>query len=76
VEGTEEVRRAVLRAGQGSVADLFVAQMQDYLALDGERRINIPGVARGNWGWRMLSGAATPELAQEIRELTHTFGRC
>jgi len=75
-DDSQAVRRAVLRAGQGSVANLFVAQMQDYLGLGGEARVNTPGVAKGNWVWRMLPGAATPELAKEIRTLTYTFGRC
>ena len=44
--------------------------------LDGDGRINIPGSAKGNWGWRMASGAATEQLAKEIRKLTYTFGRC
>lgn len=47
-----------------SVADLFVAQMQDWLALGGESRMNVPGVlGHGNWCWRMLPGALTDELA-------------
>jgi 4-alpha-glucanotransferase len=75
-DDVEAVRRAVLRCGQASVAHLFVAQMQDYLALGSDARINVPGVADGNWGWRMGSGAATPELAKEIRAMTHTFARC
>lgn len=46
-----------------SVADLFVAQMQDWLALGGESRMNVPGVlGHGNWCWRMLPGALTDEL--------------
>ena len=75
-DDAEAVRKAVLRCGQGSVAELFVAQMQDYLALDGAARVNTPGVAEGNWRWRMLPGRTTPALAEEIRTLTHTFGRC
>ena len=75
-DDTEAVRKAVLRSGQGSVAELFVAQMQDYLALGAEARVNVPGVAENNWCWRMLPGKTTPELAQEIRQLTYTFGRC
>ena len=75
-DDVEAVRCAVLRCGQASVAHLFVAQMQDYLALGSDARINIPGVADGNWGWRMHSGAATPELAKEIHDMTHTFARC
>ena len=76
VSGAEDVRRALLRCGQGSVARLFVAQMQDYLGLGSEGRINVPGVADGNWQWRLLPGQTAGALAKEIRELTHTFGRC
>ena len=75
-DDTEAVRKAVLRSGQGSVAELFVAQMQDYLALGAQARVNVPGVAEDNWCWRMLPGKTTPALAQEIRQLTYTFGRC
>ena len=75
VEGTEEVRKAVIRCGQASVADLFIAQVQDYLGLGTEARINVPGVAKGNWGFRLQSGLTTPALAEEIREITHTFAR-
>ena len=76
VSGPEEVRKALLRAGQGSVAELFVAQMQDYLALDSGSRVNVPGVGSGNWRWRLLPGQASPELAEEIRLLTSLYGRC
>ena len=75
-EDRESTRQALLRLGQGSVAELFVAQMQDYLALGSEGRINVPGVAEGNWRWRMAPGAATKELAAEVRSLTAAFGRC
>ena len=76
VNDAESARLALLRCGQGSVAELFVAQMQDYLALGSEARINVPGIGGGNWRWRMLPGAATETLAKEIKALTHTFGRC
>ena len=76
VSGAEETRLALLRAGQGSVAQLFVAQMQDYLGLGSEARLNVPGVAEGNWRWRLLPGQLTTSLAEEIRALTEAFGRC
>ena len=74
-KSADSVQKALLRCGQGSVAELFVAQMQDYLGLGSEARINVPGVAEGNWRWRMTT-LPDGALAQEIRELTHTFGRC
>lgn len=73
--GGEAVRRALLRAGQGSVAELFVAQMQDYLALGSEGRVNVPGVAEGNWKWRMAAGTCTPQLAEELYRLTAQYSR-
>lgn len=69
-------RTALLRCGQGSVAELFVAQLQDYLGLGSEARINVPGVGEGNWRWRLLPGQATAALAKEIQDMTHAFGRC
>lgn len=72
----EAVRQALLRCGQGSVAELFIAQVQDYLGLGTESRLNVPGVAEGNWRWRLLPGQATPELAREIRDMTALFHRC
>ncbi len=71
----EGVRQALLRLGQGSVAELFVAQMQDYLGLGSEARTNVPGVAEGNWRWRMTAPAGG-ELAAEIKAMTARYGRC
>ena len=76
VSGAENVPRALLRAGQGSAAELFVAQLQDYLGLGSESRINVPGVGSGNWRWRLLPGQTRAEVAEEIRSMTALYGRC
>ena len=65
----------VLRGGMSSVAELFVAQIQDYLGLGSEARINTPGTAEGNWRWRLLPGELTPELAEKIAAMTRRYGR-
>ena len=65
----------ILRGGMSSVADLFIAQMQDYLELGNEARMNEPGTTAGNWRWRMLPGQASPELAKHIAEMTSLYGR-
>ena len=65
----------ILRGGMGSVARLFIAQMQDYLGLGPEARMNTPGVAAGNWQWRLLPGAASPALAEKLRRFTARYGR-
>ncbi|MBQ2217570.1 MAG: 4-alpha-glucanotransferase, partial [Firmicutes bacterium] len=65
----------VLRAGFSSVADLFVAQMQDYLELGAEARINEPGSIGGNWTWRAMQDVFTETLAQRIAAFTELYGR-
>ena len=66
----------MLRGGMGSVADLFLAQAQDYLGLGKEARMNIPGTLGGNnWKWRLLPGEITDELIEKINAMTRMYGR-
>ena len=65
----------IIRGGMSSVADLFIAQMQDYLELGSEARMNTPGEMHGNWQWRMLPNKATPALARRIAAVTELYGR-
>ncbi len=65
----------LLRGGLGSVADLFVTQMQDWLGLAENCRMNEPGTADGNWCWRMEKGADSPALAARICRMTERYGR-
>ena len=65
----------MIRGGMSSVADRFVAQMQDVLGLGAESRMNTPGTLGGNWQWRLLPGQITPELAAKLHEMTRIYGR-
>ena len=66
----------MIRGGMGSVSRLFVAQMQDYLELGGEARMNFPGtLSAANWTWRAQEGFDSDKLAKKIRKLTGLFGR-
>ena len=71
----EGINWGMIRGGMSSVADLFVAQMQDYLGYGNEARTNEPSTASGNWSWRMRSRTATKKLAKKIRSMTEFFGR-
>jgi 4-alpha-glucanotransferase len=65
----------ILRGGMSSVADLFAAQMQDYLGLGEGSRTNTPGTLGGNWQWRLLPGQITPQLTKKIADMTRIYGR-
>ena len=66
---------ALIRQALGSVADLAVIPMQDYLELGNEARINFPSTLGKNWEWRMTPGQYTAELAARIRSLCSLYGR-
>ena len=66
---------AILRAGMRSVAGLFIAQMQDYLELGAESRMNEPGTTGGNWRWRLLPGEVDEKLVEKLARCTRLYGR-
>ena len=67
---------AILRAGMSSKAGLFVVQMQDWLRLGAEARMNFPGhLLPENWCWRMTPGQADDALAERLLALTRQTGR-
>ena len=68
--------RGIIRGGMSSVASLFIAQMQDYLELGGDSRMNTPGTLGGNWQWRLTPAQISSTLAAEIAGMTKLYGRC
>lgn len=66
----------VIRTALASVSDTCVVQMQDYLDLGAEARMNFPGTLTDkNWTWRAKAGFDSDELAQRICGLTKLYGR-
>jgi 4-alpha-glucanotransferase len=64
-----------IREAYRSVADLCIIPIQDYLVKGKEARMNCPGVADGNWQWRVLPDFLSPELAESIRQLADVYQR-
>ena len=75
LNSTEGFNWGVIRGGMSSVASLFIAQMQDYLGLGAEARMNTPGTCMGNWQWRLTEGQITPDLTCKIARITEMYGR-
>jgi hypothetical protein len=70
-----EIHWVMMRAVLNSPADTAILPIQDLLGLGSEGRMNRPGVASGNWAWRMAPGALTPEILARLRKLTEESGR-
>ncbi len=64
-----------IRSAWSSTAMFAIAPLQDFLNLGTECRMNYPGRASGNWGWRFLSSNLADYLAQRIKETNQLYSR-
>lgn len=58
-----------------SVAGMTVATMQDLMGLGEEARMNMPGRANGNWGWRFTPEMLTDAIKKQLKDMTVAYGR-
>ena len=68
--------RDTIRAAFASVSDLCIIQMQDYLDLGAEARMNFPGtLSDSNWTWRAKDDIMSKAMAKRILGLTRLYAR-
>jgi 4-alpha-glucanotransferase len=66
---------AFIRSILQSPAETAIVPMQDVLALGTSARMNLPGRAMGNWGWRLTERQLEPALAHRLGRLASVYGR-
>jgi len=71
----EEIVWGMIREAFSSEANVAIIPAQDLLVLASGARMNFPGVAKGNWQWRLKSGELSRKLAQRLGSLTLSNGR-
>ena len=70
-----DIPDAMIACAWQSIANLAVAQMQDFLHEPKMCRMNTPAVLGGNWQYRTSEEDFSPELAKQIKKLNRTYGR-
>ncbi len=76
VAGSElDVARLMMELAWASIAALAIVPMQDVLGLGGEARMNLPGIADGNWAWRCTDDAMFSADWAGLRQLTEQHRR-
>ncbi len=71
----EDANWALIRAIWSSVAYLSIAQLQDFLNLSSQARMNTPATLGGNWVWRYKKEDLSKELSDKIKDITVTYRR-
>lgn len=66
---------AMIRLAYASPARTAIVPLQDVLELGTEARMNVPGVADGNWTWQFDWPQVSPERTRWLRELAETYSR-
>lgn len=69
------VAHDVVRTTWASVGVIACAPVQDVLSLGNEARMNVPGQATGNWGWRLSSLDRLSEQIGFLREISDLYDR-
>ncbi len=75
VKKKKDIAWGVIRAAWGSVAEVAVAQMQDFLDSPKDDRMNTPSTLGENWKFRTQESDFTPELAKKIKKLNKIYNR-
>jgi 4-alpha-glucanotransferase len=73
---TVDVSGQLIRTLMASPAGTVILTTQDLLDQGDEHRMNIPGVAAGNWTYRLTIGQLTQQLAEDLRQITTATERC
>lgn len=72
---SEDAAPELMRLAWSSPAALAIAPLQDLLNLGSEARMNVPGLADGNWRWRVREDMLSPQAFQRLRDLTESSNR-
>jgi 4-alpha-glucanotransferase len=65
----------LIRTAWASPSVFALAQLQDFLELGTEARMNMPGSSSGNWEWRFKKDMLTDDLAAKLKKLTEIYRR-
>jgi len=71
----KEALAEIVEMVMSSVAKMAIIPLQDILELDTKSRMNTPGTANGNWGWRFQWKQINRRQKMRLKELTEKYNR-
>ncbi len=74
-ENVRNIKWEFIRLALASVSNTAIIQMQDYLGLGSEARVNTPSTLGDNWKWRMCEDEFTEDIINECFRLNKIYYR-
>lgn len=75
LSGDDDVNFQVIKLLYESPARTVIVPLQDVLGLGTKARMNVPGTASGNWGWRFQQKDLSAKAAENLQALVLATGR-
>jgi 4-alpha-glucanotransferase len=75
VDKRHSLAKKLVSAAMYSKSNTCIIPLQDWLGLDKEARVNIPGMPEGNWRFRVRKSRLSDSLASRIGSMTEDSGR-
>jgi 4-alpha-glucanotransferase len=75
VSNDETLAKAIIELGFACKADTFIIPMQDVCLLNGDYRMNTPGVEMANWAIKIPEDSFTNKTASYLKRLTNKYNR-
>ncbi|MCH2109326.1 MAG: 4-alpha-glucanotransferase [Polyangiaceae bacterium] len=70
IQSPDSAAGALIRYAFASQANVVIVPVQDILNEDASQRMNIPGIATGNWRYRVQGTRLSSQLAEELHTLS------
>jgi malto-oligosyltrehalose synthase/4-alpha-glucanotransferase len=70
-----DINWIMARLVYASVAKMVILPLQDVLGIDEQGRMNLPGAAEGNWGWRLIPNQLNQRAVNTLKEWTRMYNR-
>lgn len=71
----QSIHWLLIESALASVAPLAMIPLQDFLALDGEHRMNMPGTTGINWHWQFTWKQFPDDLGEQIHSRLYRYDR-
>ena len=74
-QSDQPINWLLIESALASVSPLAMIPLQDFLALDGEHRMNMPGTTGTNWQWQFTWSQFPEDLDRQIQSRLYRYSR-
>jgi 4-alpha-glucanotransferase len=75
IDSFDDMHHHMIKSALMTISNLVIIPMQDLLGYGAPYRMNKPGTAADNWGWKLRSDEINYELVEKFLRILKLYGR-